>query len=144
MADAAEFERHEGMLVRFQQPLYVSGNQSLGRFGELVLSPQLRLYHPNNHPELSPAEARDFNARSRLVLDDTRGIQNPAPIPFLSAADSSGTRRAGDVEKGLEGVLAFDFGAWLTQAVTEGIVLAVHDRPVQHSPHPIPTPETAA
>lgn len=38
----------------------------------------------------------------------------------------------------------FDFGAWLTQAVTEGLVLGVHDRPVQHSPHPIPTPETAA
>ena len=113
--DANELERTEGMLVRFQQPLYVSGNQSLGRFGELVLSPQLRLYHPNNHPELSPAEARDFNARSRLVLDDTRGIQNPAPIPFLSAADSSGTRRAGDVVKGLEGVLAFDFGAWRLQ-----------------------------
>lgn len=38
----------------------------------------------------------------------------------------------------------FDFGAWLTQSVTEGLVLGVHDRPVQHSPHPIPTPETAA
>lgn len=38
----------------------------------------------------------------------------------------------------------FDFGAWLTQAVTEGIVLAVHDRPVQHSPQTIPTPETAS
>ena len=38
----------------------------------------------------------------------------------------------------------FDFGAWLTQAVTEGLVLGVHDRPVQHRPQPIPAPETAA
>ena len=38
----------------------------------------------------------------------------------------------------------FDFGAWLTQAVTEGLVLGVRDRPVQHRPQPIPAPETAA
>jgi predicted extracellular nuclease len=115
MADATEFERYEGMLVRFQQPLYVSGNEGLGRFGELVLSAQSRLFHPNNHPELAPDEARAFNARNRLVLDDARNVSNPAPTPFMSEAGSGGTRRAGDVVKGLQGVLTTDFGAWRVQ-----------------------------
>lgn len=113
--DADELESVEGMLVRFQQPLHVSGNFTLGRFGELVLSPQDRLYHPNNHPELSPADARDFNARSRLVLDDTSSVQNPNPIPFLSAPGSDGTRRAGDVVKQLEGILNWGFDTYRLQ-----------------------------
>jgi predicted extracellular nuclease len=115
LQSADEFERTEGMLVRFQQPLYVSGNFTLGRFGELMLSSQSRLYHPNNHPELAPDEARALNARSRLLLDDARSIQNPATVPYLSAEDSSGTRRAGDVVKGLEGVLTYDFSLWRLQ-----------------------------
>ena len=113
--DADELERVEGMLVRFQQPLYVSGNFTLGRFGELVLSPQSRLYHPNNHPELSPEAARDLNARSRLVLDDTSSVQNPNPIPFLSAPGTEGTRRSGDVVKKLEGILTWGFDAYRLQ-----------------------------
>jgi predicted extracellular nuclease len=112
---AEAFERHEGMFVRFPQPLVVSGNFALGRFGELVLSPHQRLYHANNHPELAPDAARDYNARARIVLDDTSGVQNPAPIPFLSAADASGTRRTGDRVHKLEGVLSHDFGAWRVQ-----------------------------
>ncbi|MDZ7651387.1 MAG: ExeM/NucH family extracellular endonuclease [Burkholderiaceae bacterium] len=115
VASAEEFERHEGMLLRFPQPLVVSGNFTLGRFGELVLSPTQRLYHPNNHPELSPDAARDYNARARIVLDDSLNVQNPNPIPFLSAADTSGTRRAGDRVRQLEGVLSYDFGAWRVQ-----------------------------
>ncbi len=113
--DADELESVEGMLVRFQQPLHVSGNFTLGRFGELVLSAQDRLYHPNNHPELGPDEARVLNARSRLVLDDTSSVQNPNPIPFLSAPGTEGTRRAGDVVKKLEGILTWGFGTYRLQ-----------------------------
>ena len=115
LKDAAELERVEGMLVRFNQPLVVSGNFTLGRFGELVLSPHSRLYHPNNHPELSPAEARDLNARSRLVLDDVSSVQNPNPIPYLSAAGTEGTRRAGDVVRKLEGILTWAFASYRLQ-----------------------------
>jgi predicted extracellular nuclease len=115
VASPEVFEQHEGMLVRFPQPLVVSGNFTLGRFGELVLSPAQRLYHPNNHPELTPDAARDYNARARIVLDDGLGVQNPNPIPFLSATDTTGTRRAGDRVRRLEGVLSYDFGAWRVQ-----------------------------
>jgi predicted extracellular nuclease len=115
VANAAEFERVEGMLVRLNQPLTVSGNFTLGRFGDLVVSSQGRLYHPNNHPELTPDAARDLNARSRLMLDDGSNIQNPNPIPYLSAADTSGTRRAGDVVKGSEGILTWAFDTYRLQ-----------------------------
>jgi uncharacterized protein len=113
--EANELESVEGMLVRFQQPLYVSGNFTLGRFGELLLAPESRLYHPNNHPELSPAAARELNARSRLVLDDASSVQNPNPIPFLSAPGVEGTRRAGDGVKKLEGVLTWAFDSYRLQ-----------------------------
>jgi uncharacterized protein len=115
LAPGQDLERYEGMLVRFRQVLYVSGNFTLGRFGELVVSAQRRLFHPNNHPTLSADEARDFNARSRLLIDDASSIQNPKPIPFLSAADSSGTRRAGDVLRNAEGVLTWGFNSYRLQ-----------------------------
>ncbi len=112
---AAALEAVEGMLVRFDQLLYVTESFSLGRFGELVLSPRDRLYHPNNHPRLTADEARALNARSRLVLDDASTAQNPNPTPNLSAADSSGTRRADDVAVKLEGILSWGFDTYRVQ-----------------------------
>lgn len=115
LAEGDSLERHEGMLVRIAQPMKVTGNYTLGRYGELQLSALARLYHPNNHPWLSPEAARSLNARSQLMLDDTRSVQNPAPVPWLSAADATGTRRTGDVVRGVEGVLGWGFNAWRIQ-----------------------------
>jgi uncharacterized protein len=112
---AAQLEAVEGMLVRFDQTLHVTESFSLGRFGELVLSARDRLYHPNNQPRLSADEARELNPRLRLVLDDAQATQNPNPIPNLSAADSSGTRRADDVVQRLEGILSWGFDTWRLQ-----------------------------
>ena len=112
---SAELEAVEGMLVRFDQTLHVTETFSLGRFGELVLSARDRQYHPNNQPRLSPDEARELNPRSRIVLDDAQAAQNPNPIPNLSAADSSGTRRADDVVQRLEGILSWGFDTYRVQ-----------------------------
>jgi uncharacterized protein len=95
--DLAELESLEGMLVRSKEPLYVSEVFGLGRFGELVLSARDRLFHPNNQERYTPEEARDRNARSRIILDDGLSTQNPNPTPNLSASDNTGTRRLGDV-----------------------------------------------
>lgn len=130
----ADFERYEGMLVRFRQPLAVSGNGTLGRFGELVLAARTRLWHPNNHPFLSPEAARDFNARAQIVLDDARSVSNPSPIPYLSAADSSGTRRPGDRVRDLTGVLTTDFGAWRLQPTVAPTFEARNLRPAAPAP----------
>jgi predicted extracellular nuclease len=115
LAEGDTLERFEGMLVRIAQPMKVTGNYTLGRFGELQLSALARLYHPNNHPWLSPQAARSLNARSQVLLDDTRSVQNPAPVPWLSAGDATGTRRTGDVVRGVQGVLGWGFNAWRVQ-----------------------------
>lgn len=128
VASIADFERREGMLVQYRQPLVVSGNFTLGRFGELVLSDD-RLFHPNNHPTLSPDAARALNARSRIVLDDGSNLQNPTPIPFLSAADPSGTRRTGDRVRALQGILTWGFDTWRVQPTVPPIFEPKNPRP---------------
>jgi uncharacterized protein len=125
----AQLEALEGMLVRFDQTLHVTETFSLGRFGELVLSARDRLYHPNNQPRLSADEARELNPRLRLVLDDGSTTQNPNPIPNLSAADSSGTRRADDVVQRLEGILSWGFDSYRVQPTATPAFEARNARP---------------
>jgi uncharacterized protein len=127
--DATQLEALEGMLVRFEQPLRVTETFSLGRFGELVLSARDRQYHPNNHPRLAPDEARDENPRARIVLDDGSTVKNPNPIPNLSAADTTGTRRADDVVLGLEGVLTWAFDRYRIQPTRTPAFAAANPRP---------------
>jgi uncharacterized protein len=126
--DAAQLESLEGMLVRFEQPLRVTETFSLGRFGEVVLSARDRQYHPNNHPRLSPDEVRAQNPLARIVLDDASTVQNPNPIPNLSAADTSGTRRADDVVVGLEGVLTWAFDRYRIQPTRTPAFAAANPR----------------
>ena len=59
-----------------------------------------------------PTIANAANALARIVLDDGRSIQNPKPIPYLSAADSSGTRRVGDTLNSVQGVLSWGADAF--------------------------------
>ncbi len=103
-----ELERFESMLVTFPETLTVSQNFFLGRYGQLTLSSEGRLYNPTNILQPKSPEATalaDENARRLLVLDDARTAQNPNPIPYIGA---NGTVRAGDTTSGLTGVL--DFG----------------------------------
>ncbi len=129
LASVGDFERYEGMLVRLPQTLTVSGNFTLGRYGELVLSAGGRLYHPNNHPTLDADAVRDLNARSRLVLDDASNLQNPAPIPFMSAAGTDGTRRAGDTVRNAQGVFTWAFDTWRLQPTAAPTFVPANPRP---------------
>jgi predicted extracellular nuclease len=108
VADAATLERYEGMRVRFTQTLAVTELFELGRFGQLLLAPARQL-HPNNIPG-APTAAQ--NRLARIVLDDGSSSGNPAPTPYLSAADTTGTRRMGDTVTGVTGVLSHNFGAY--------------------------------
>ena len=104
---AADFERHEGMLVQFSAPLTVSQNYFQGRYGQVTLSAG-RLEKPTNRYPAGSAQAlaaAAANAASMIVLDDGRTSQNPVPVPYIGA-DS--TLRAGDTVTGLTGVI--DFG----------------------------------
>jgi hypothetical protein len=103
-----ELEQYEGMLVTFPEELTVAQNFFQGRYGQVTLSSEGRLYQPTNLYEAGSAEAialADLNARRLLVLDDARSGQNPNPIPYIGADN---TLRAGDTTTGLTGVI--DYG----------------------------------
>lgn len=104
---AADFERHEGMLVQFTAPLTVSQNYFQGRYGQVTLSAG-RLEKPTNRYPAGSAQAlaaAAANAASMIVLDDGKTSQNPVPVPYIGADN---TLRAGDTVTGLTGVI--DFG----------------------------------
>jgi uncharacterized protein len=119
-ASATALEPYEGMRVNFSQTLTVSGNFTLGRFGEVVLSSNGRLINPSNAIDLNddPASgvsiagnsnlpaitaALAANLLNQVTLDDTTSAQNADPAPFgLSAAN---TLRAGSTVTGLVGIV---------------------------------------
>jgi predicted extracellular nuclease len=115
VAATGDLERYEGMSVDFAQPLFVSDNFNLGRFGEVVLSIDGRQFIPTQiaDPGAAAAAVADLNQRTRIVLDDGSTRQNPIPVPPYFAAD--GTLRAGDQVANLTGVLNFSFGAYKVQ-----------------------------
>jgi uncharacterized repeat protein (TIGR01451 family) len=96
-------ERYEGMLVRFQQTLTVDQNYFQGRYGQVTLSSDGRLYNPTNGN--FPSDTLDLNTRRMIVLDDAKSAQNPNPIPYIGADN---TLRAGDTTSGLVGLI--DYG----------------------------------
>ncbi|MEN9868259.1 MAG: hypothetical protein RL748_3849 [Pseudomonadota bacterium] len=108
LANATDWEKYEGMLVRFSLPLTVSQNYFLGRFGQLTLSGS-RLEIPTNRHRPGSAAAialRASNNANFVVLDDTSSVQNPNPIPYIG---QDSTIRSGDTVTGLTGVV--DFGS---------------------------------
>jgi predicted extracellular nuclease len=103
----SDLEAHEGMLVRFTNPLTVNQNKYVGARGELTLSSGRREIPTNRYrpgtPEALALAAE--NAANEIVLDDGLFV-TPTVIPYIGA---DGTVRAGDTVTGLEGVL--DFGS---------------------------------
>ncbi|MFN3875472.1 MAG: ExeM/NucH family extracellular endonuclease, partial [Flavobacteriales bacterium] len=125
IASAADWERYEGMLLRFEQVLAVTGNEKWAQYGELALAPA-RLYQPtdvvdpNDNPAIGTSSSgnsnvpavlahADHNARSAIVLDDGRSAQYPSPPPLIGP---QGTVRCGSTVAGLTGVLTFSSGSY--------------------------------
>ena len=109
-----DFERYEGMLVRFPQTLTVTDHYSLGLFGQVTLSFGDRLPQPTDVAAPGPdaAAQQAVNDRNRIVVDDA--IQAPS-VPAslfgpngqpLSATDSL---RGGDTITGLVGVMTYTY-----------------------------------
>ncbi|MBC8163478.1 MAG: ExeM/NucH family extracellular endonuclease [Roseiflexaceae bacterium] len=138
----SDLERFESMSVSFPEQLSVTENFQLGRFGELVLSSDGRLFNPTNivDPTDDPASEnendennkaavttlQDANNARRILLDDGSGVQNPATVPYLSA---QGTRRIGDTVSNLTGVLSFGFSAYRVQPTVAPAFVDSNPRP---------------
>ncbi len=120
ITDLNDLEVAEGMLISMTQDLYVTEHFNLGRFGQVALSVNDRLFQPTNviTPGLDANNLQDLNNRSRILLDDGLNDQNPAaviyPDPGLTFTN---TLRAGDVVNNLVGVLDYGFGFYRIQPV---------------------------
>jgi len=104
----ADLEPYEGMLITFPEELTASQNYFQGRYGQVTMSSEGRLFNPTNTYRPLTPEAITMAAENLLrmfVLDDGTTSQNPAPIPYIGADD---TLRAGDTVAGLTGVV--DYG----------------------------------
>lgn len=128
-ASSTALERYENMRVQFTQTLTVTGNNSLGQFGELYLSGNGLIYQPTNVVDPNDAVASGTNSTTDstntnvaavtarqaandlavIALDDATSKSYPDPTPYLNAA---GTRRVGDTVTGLSGVLTYRFGVY--------------------------------
>ena len=130
-ANLAELEALEGMAVTIPQTLTVTENYNLGRFGELVLSADGRLFNPTQIalPGEAAAAAKEQNQRRRILLDDGSSRQNPEDIPYPSpelAANNS--VRAGDTVTNLRGILHYAFEEFRLQPTTAPIFVSANPR----------------
>ncbi len=107
-----EWETYEGMLITIPQTLYVSGNYYQGRWGEVILSAEDRLYNPTNVVAPGdPANAlQKANDLKRIQLEDGSLVENPMPLPPYIGADN--TLRAGDTTSQVTGILSYGYGEY--------------------------------
>ena len=105
---ADDWERYEGMQLRINTPLTVTGNTGLSSYGEIAASFGGRLFQPTETalPGAPAQAARQDNARRLLLLDDNRTSKDPRNLWFLpQALDDAHPLRVGSVLRGVAGVL---------------------------------------
>jgi uncharacterized protein len=135
-AALGDLERYEGMLVTLPETLTVTETFNLGRFGEVVLSADGRLFNPTNIVDPNDAVAsgtsfaggsnvaavtaqQNLNDRRRIILDDGRSDPNLSDVPYIDTTDANplnDTLRIGSTVSNLTGVLGFGFNAYRIQA----------------------------
>lgn len=112
-------ERLEGMRIVTTQPLGVAENFDHGRFGELTLGLNGRLFIPTHlvAPGASAVALQDLNDRSRIVLDDNSSLTQQNIVTWLfpenGGLSASNTARTGELlDTAVEGILSFDFSRY--------------------------------
>ena len=137
ISDTAEWEWVEGSLVTIPGELYVTENYNLGRYGEVMLSVNDRLYNPTNvvMPGTEANDLQDLNDRSYVVLDDANPNQNADPViypsPELSATN---TLRSGDTLPDLTAVVDYAYGIYRMQPVGPITFTAANERTAAPDP----------
>lgn len=132
VSNVSDFERYEGMLVRFPQALTISEYFNFDRFNEIVLTLG-RLPQPTAVVEPGPDAIllAQSHARHRITLDDGRSNQNPDPAihPNGNIFDLTNLFRGGDTVQEVTGVIDHSFGLYRIQP-TQGAAFA------QQNPRP--------
>ena len=121
------WEASEGMSVKLGQTLYATDNYNQGRYGEVSLSVDSRLYNPTSIVSPgAPANAMQAaNDLRQILLDDGSTWQNPDPPPYFAA---DGTLRAGDTVVMLQGALDYGFSVYRIQPTEEVSFTRVNER----------------
>jgi predicted extracellular nuclease len=123
-AQPADWEALEGMLVRIDAPLTLSGTHTLERFGELITSFDGRLWQPSERVAPGSPEAKRLaadNARRTLVLDDGSAARDPVAVWYVKDGQPL---RTGTVLTGVQGIVEQRLGSWRLQLTTAPTIAA--------------------
>ncbi|MBN2306209.1 MAG: endonuclease/exonuclease/phosphatase, partial [Anaerolineae bacterium] len=118
VADLFDWEAYEGMLVTLPQTLTVSEVYNLGRYGEIKLSVDGRLYEPTNiaRPGADALAVQAENNLRSIVLDDGNNQQNLDPTRYPAGGLSADNGlRDGDTVTGITGIVDQRYGMYLIQ-----------------------------
>jgi predicted extracellular nuclease len=108
-----DLEAYEGMVVTLSQELTVNDLYNLGRYGEITLAVDGRLYQPTTlvRPGSRAQAIADENARRSILLDDGSNKQNNDPTRYPAGGLSTDNIiRAGDTVAGIVGLLDHRYG----------------------------------
>jgi predicted extracellular nuclease len=119
--DGASFEPYEDVLVTFPERLTATEHYQLGRYGEVTVSSDGRLFQPTDGHGGTQAE----NGRRRLLIDDGSNVQNPPTVPYTSPE----ALRLGDTVTGLTGVLSYGFNLYRLQPTQPVTFARANPRP---------------
>ncbi|MFI0373766.1 ExeM/NucH family extracellular endonuclease [Actinomadura sp. 1N219] len=123
LRDGATLERYEGMLLRFEQRLTATETYTLGRYGEVTVSADGRLFQPTD----GHGSTQERNDASRLLVDDASSVQNPETIPYTDPR----VLRIGDSTYGLTGVLNYGFGKYRLEPTRTAHFANTNPRPAR-------------
>lgn len=137
----SDWERYEGMAVRFAQPLTVTGNFSLGLQGWVDLAPSVLFVPTSTADPINWPSKASLNARSVIALDDASTLTNanlyPTQFP-QGGLSASNTLRVGDLlnydeatksTAPLDGVLDDRFGEYRVQPTSAVTFYNANQRP---------------
>jgi len=127
-APPTDWEALEGMHVRIDAPLTLSGTHTLERFGELIASFDGRLWQPSELAAPGSEKAKRLaadNARRTLLLDDGSTQRDPATVWYVQNGQHL---RTGTVLIGVQGIVDQRPGGWRLQ-LTAAPRIAAPQRP---------------
>lgn len=130
VANVADLEAYEGMLVTIAQPLVVNNNYGLGRYGEVDLGTE-RLYQGTQ--VALPGDAANAveteNLKKQILLDDGSTKQNLDPIAYPGTGlDAYNTLRLGDTVNTITGVMGYSFDRYRIHPTVQPEFIASNPR----------------
>ncbi|WP_392344432.1 ExeM/NucH family extracellular endonuclease [Pseudoalteromonas prydzensis] len=130
VTEVADLEAHEGMLVTLEQPLVVTNNYGLGRYGEVDLATE-RLYQGTQIalPGDAATAVEAENSKKQILLDDGSTKQNLDPIAYPGTGlDVYNTLRLGDTVNTVTGVLGYSFDRYRIHPTVQPTFVATNPR----------------